>query len=108
MMSLRTLVWGTHSTTPCSSLSGTTEYVRISGLVKKVKRITELPSVRVRILFQQLVDNSIEFHQTCVFSQVILGFHEKRISDAIASSHGELARLLHRIHNLDFVLERSY
>lgn len=66
---------------------------------------TKLPTTRLYILLEQFIDDTVEFHKTCIFAQIVLRLNEERITNAVSASHSDFPWLLHRVHHLYLVIE---
>jgi hypothetical protein len=106
IISRNTRVCGTHSTIPCSSFNGTTEYVRISIRQKRPRsRLTKLSSTRLNVLFQQFVDDAVKFHETSVFPEIVFRLYEERIAKTICATHRDFSGFLHGVHDFNFIVD---
>jgi hypothetical protein len=66
---------------------------------------TELSATGVGILLEQFVDDTVELHETSILAKIVFWFDQEGISNAVASSNGNLSWFLHRIHDIHFILD---
>lgn len=106
MMILRVMRLSTHSMRPHSSFKGVTAYVLVSSVVSAGWRawcgnfsavLTHASLACLDVSLQEPIDHVVEFHETLVFTQVVLGFAEGIVDFSVRTAYADLAGLLHRL-----------
>ena len=105
------VVFGTHWMKPHCSLSVTTPYVRISGVIVRmlwtalgrIKIRTKLATTGLRLRLELLVDDSVETHDPRVLTKVVFGLAQEVVRLTVTSYQGDLLGPGERSHDIDVI-----
>lgn len=70
---------------------------------KSDRLLTHATLAGLDISLQEPVDHVVEFHETLVLAQIILGFAKSVVDLSIRASDTDLARLLKRVQDLGII-----